>query len=701
LSNTLRELWRGTSRLLLALGLLNASNYVFHVVVSRLLGPERYGALAALLALVLVLSVPMSVLQTVVAKRIAELRARGRSAEALPMAAATGRAVYPAAVAAGVVLVAMSPGTASLLRVGGIAAALLGPYLLLSLLASVPLGVLQGELRFSALAAAIAAGVAVRLGAGIGLVSAGLGVPGAILATVLGQAATLAVGAGLLGLFPSVWRRSRASFEILRGEVWVALLSLGSFWLLAEADLTLARHYLEPRAAGLYSSAGLIARAVLFLPAAVALVAFPRFAEWGGRGAEARRWLRVAVTAVGGIVLCSVLALVALREPVMEITFGDQFRQGAQLIPLLAVAMGLLAVVNLLVYFHVAAGSRAYRLVIAGVGLEVVLVAIIHGSGRQIALVVTAVAAVTAALLFHAASAISRWSPPFVGERDAVSHDPSHSALLEDEPSVELSLILPSYNAGPGLRDMLLGIKRELDGVPSREIIVVSDGSTDETVRVAEEAVGDGVRVLQYPKRIGKGHALRVGLSEARGRYIGFIDADGDIDAQAIRPFLEIMRLYQPDIVLGSKRHPLSDVHYPVARRVMSWTYHKLVRVLFRVNVRDTQTGLKLIRRETLAAVLPLMFEKRYAFDLELLVVGRSLGFRRVFEAPVRIDFKFSSHVDRRAAFRILLDTMAIFYRRFLLGSYRSSSSTIAAFSRGREARRVSGDHSVVRETVG
>src|SRR5437867_4091151 len=110
MSTTLRELWRGTSRLLLALGLLNISNYVFHVVVSRLLGPERYGALAALLALALVLSVPMSVLQTVVAKRIAELRARSRSAEALPMAAATGRAVYPSAVAAGVVLVAMSPG---------------------------------------------------------------------------------------------------------------------------------------------------------------------------------------------------------------------------------------------------------------------------------------------------------------------------------------------------------------------------------------------------------------------------------------------------------------------------------------------------------------------------------------------------------------------------------------------------------------
>ena len=77
----------------------------------------------------------------------------------------------------------------------------------------------------------------------------------------------------------------------------------------------------------------------------------------------------------------------------------------------------------------------------------------------------------------------------------------------------------------------------------------------------------------------------------ARGSYIGFIDADGDIDPQAVGPFLSLMRLYEPDIILGSKRHPMSEVSYPTLRRIMSWVYHKLTRVLFRINVRDTQTG--------------------------------------------------------------------------------------------------------------
>jgi glycosyltransferase involved in cell wall biosynthesis len=158
---------------------------------------------------------------------------------------------------------------------------------------------------------------------------------------------------------------------------------------------------------------------------------------------------------------------------------------------------------------------------------------------------------------------------------------------------------------------------------------------------------------------------------------VAFCDADGDIEPDAIEPFLAVMKLYEPDIVLGSKRHPLSEVHYPPLRRLLSWSYHKLARLLFRVNVRDTQTGFKLIRRDALAAVLPRMLEKRYAFDLEFLVVARSLGFTRVFEAPVRIQYRFASQVDLRSVIRIGLDTLAIFYRHYVLNTYRRAGERL------------------------
>jgi hypothetical protein len=72
------------------------------------------------------------------------------------------------------------------------------------------------------------------------------------------------------------------------------------------------------------------------------------------------------------------------------------------------------------------------------------------------------------------------------------------------------------------------------------------------------------------------------------------------------------------------------------------------------------------------------MFEKRFDWDLELLVVARTLGFTNVFEAPVRIEYQFSSQVDRNAVFRIILDSMAIFYRRYILNSYRHTADRLA-----------------------
>ncbi len=648
---------------LLALGLLNASNYVFHIAVSRLLGPSEYGALAALLAIVMVLSVPFGVIQTVVAKQTATLRAAGRHGEIGGLSAGTLKGLVPVAWASALVALALAPLFAAFLHIGFGTATLLAPYVLVSILASVPLGVLQGELRFVPLAGLALAGVAVRLGSGIALVWAGVGVTGAMLGTVAAQAATFALGVRLLRMTRDAWRATRRTVGHLRGTFAATFLALSSFWLVAELDIALARHFLAEENAGYYSSAGLVARALLFLPAAVSIVAFPRFVDARASGTEAARWLKISFAAVGGLVLLALPILVLLRRFVVTIAFGDEYLPATSLLPVLAVAMSLLALVNLLVYFHVAMGSRAHYFVLAAAGFETVLIALFHGSAQEIAVIVAAVSGALVLLELHAAAALCRYSPTTRRLAD-------ESLPLSGDPTVELSLVLPCHNAAVGLNRMLKRLVAELDDVGSYEVIVVSDGSTDETVKVAGEFPGDGVRVLQYAERTGKGHALRVGLSEAHGRYIAFIDADGDIGSDAIRPFLALMRLYEPDIVLGSKRHPLSDVYYPPMRRLLSWTYHKIARLLFRVNVRDTQTGLKLIRREVLASVLPRMLEKRYAFDLELLVVARRLGFKRVLEAPVRIDYQFSSQVNLGAAYRILVDTLAIFYRRYILNTY-------------------------------
>jgi glycosyltransferase involved in cell wall biosynthesis/O-antigen/teichoic acid export membrane protein len=660
---------RATSLLLLAIGLLNGSNYLFHVGVSRLMGPSDYGALAALLAVLMILSVPFGVLQTVVAQRTAALGAKGRSDEIPAFVRATAGGVFPVALAAGAaVLVLAAPAITIFLDVSFASASLLAPFVLLATLLAIPLGVLQGTMRFGAFAVLVLSGVVIRLGSGIGLVELGFGVPGAMLASSLATATSLVVGLWLIGLSGGWLARTRRSLEPIRGEFGVALMGMISFWLLAQADIGLARHYLEPEQAGFYSSAGLLARTLLFMPAAVALVAFPRFVEARERKEDAFYWLRTSLLFGGVLVVVAFPVLVVLRRPVVELTFGASFRPAADLMPLLCSAMAVLALVGVLTYFHIAMGSRAYVISIIGLALEVVLIALFHESPQQIAAIVTCVAVGVALTQFAAARSLCRWRPPL--ERLAPPTGPQ--GLLTSEPTVELSVVLPCHNAGGALGRMLEDLIHQLDFGDSYELIVVSDGSTDESVDIAEGFTCDHLRVFHYAQRGGKGHALQLGLTEARGRYVAFVDSDGDIGPEAIRPFLTIMKLYEPDLVLGSKRHPLSEVCYPPLRRVMSWTYHKLVRLLFRVNVRDTQTGLKLIRRDVLAAVLPRLLEKRYAFDLELLVAARSLGYKRVFEAPVRIEYKFGSQVGVRSVARIILDTAAIFYRHNILGSYRA-----------------------------
>jgi glycosyltransferase involved in cell wall biosynthesis/O-antigen/teichoic acid export membrane protein len=664
-----RSLGIGSFSLVVALSLQNVSNLIFHVAVSRLVGPSDYGELAALLSVALVISVPVSVVQAIVAKDVARVGEADAGGEQARHLRAMTQVVALCAVPAAVLMIAATPLLMSFLHVSWKPAVLLGPFLYAALISGVAYGGLQGSLRFNALAAVVVSAVLARLVLGIALTTAGMGVEGAMLATVVAQGVSCLLALRLIEALPRTWRVVGLALEPFRRDLRPSLLALGSFAIFAQVDLILARHFLGATEAGLYSGAGLISRAVLFLPGAVALVAFPRFASAPSDPGEALRWLHLSMLATVGIVAAVLPFVVLGSEPVVVRVLGSSYREAATAVPLLSLAMGCMAVTNLLVYYHLAAETYAHRIVLGGAVALAAGISIFHGSINRIGLVVVLAGATVVVLLYHAAKAASVWPR---------SHIAAHSRRSAS--AVDVTVVLPCHNPGPALRELL---DRLVGGAlePSTfEIIVVSDGSTDDTVSIAE-SFKPLIRLIELPARGGKGGALKAGMSIARGRYVAFMDSDGDIRAEDIKPFVSLMDLYEPDIILGSKRHPLSQVNYPLVRRVMSWTYHKLARLLFRVNVRDTQTGLKMIRRDVLDAVLPRMLEKRFAFDLELLVVARRLGYNRVFEAPVHIDFRFGSHVDPKQTVRIVLDTLAIGYRRFVLGTYDTwrgdASSTV------------------------
>ena len=228
-----------------------------------------------------------------------------------------------------------------------------------------------------------------------------------------------------------------------------------------------------------------------------------------------------------------------------------------------------------------------------------------------------------------------------------------------------LSAVLPVYNGGAEIVGNVDVIRRTLaTGLPAEdvEVIVVSDGSIDETAAELAKARGDlGFRLIHYDRNLGKGYAVKAGALAARGEWIALIDADLDLDPSSVPAYLEVARRDNLDFAIGSKRHPDSVVHYPRSRRIASWCYQQLNRLLFRLDVRDTQVGLKVFHRRIVDEVVPLLLVKQFAFDLELLAVAAALGFKRVQEMPVRLEYRFSgSALGSTTVLRALWDTAAV-----------------------------------------
>jgi dolichol-phosphate mannosyltransferase len=228
-----------------------------------------------------------------------------------------------------------------------------------------------------------------------------------------------------------------------------------------------------------------------------------------------------------------------------------------------------------------------------------------------------------------------------------------------------LSLVIPTYNGAAYIAANVRHVLRTLEVLQEPfEVLVVCDGSTDATAWRAAEDQDHRVQVLHYPQNRGKGHAICVGITHARGRLVGWLDADLDVSPKVIVAATRCFSGPTVDAAIGSKRHPESRVQYPLSRRFFSLVYQLLVRILLRVNVRDTQVGAKVFRREMLEVVAPLLLIKQYAFDLEVLAVGAEFGFDRIHELPVELDYRFTgTGINKRSVQRMFVDTLAIAYR--------------------------------------
>lgn len=243
----------------------------------------------------------------------------------------------------------------------------------------------------------------------------------------------------------------------------------------------------------------------------------------------------------------------------------------------------------------------------------------------------------------------------------------------------KLSLIVPVYKQEKVIAQNLKSIVGELDmlGI-DYEIIVVIDGYVDKSKQEALKVQSKRIVVTGYETNHGKGYAVRFGMAKSQGDIIGFIDAGGDLKSEGISILLAHFSWYNADCIIGSKLHPASKVEYPFFRKILSFGYQMLVKVLFGLNIRDSQVGLKLYRREVLEDVLPRLLVKEFAFDIEILSVAHRLGYTRIYEAPVELTFRGGSSITSQNFWNIVInvlwETLAVFYRLRILHYYDNTN---------------------------
>jgi dolichol-phosphate mannosyltransferase len=239
------------------------------------------------------------------------------------------------------------------------------------------------------------------------------------------------------------------------------------------------------------------------------------------------------------------------------------------------------------------------------------------------------------------------------------------------EDKVDVSVILCAYNEGKIIEESI----HSVDDVMSQtgwnyEIIVVDDGSSDDTRKKAIECVNSKnngqLRVIGYDKNMGKGNALRTGFAHAKGDSVVVIDSDLDVDPKLIPSYVNALE--NNDIAVASKWHPESHTAVTLKRKVLSFGFNALSKLFTGIKLGDTQTGLKAFRREVLERMAPRFVVKRYAFDLELIGACNHAGYR-IIALPV--DVHIESMVSLREIIRMILDMFGIAYRLRVLKYYQ------------------------------
>ena len=411
-------LTRGGLVLAPSVGLAHGLHYAYNVAMAAVLGPAAFGALGALLALILLGSVPGIALQAMAARHTALLVEDQRDQGALWSSLLRLAAWWGAALAA--VTVAVSPVLGTWLHLDSPVPVLaLALALAPSTFSYASQGMLQGREAFGAFIAVGLVNAVVKLAAGLGLVAAGYGVSGAVAGAAVGTWVGAATGVLLVrrSIAAAAPSGGAPAATALGREATVAITGLLGLFLLTNLDVPLARHFLAAEASGYYALGAVVAKIAFWGPQFVTTLVFARLVTGGDR----RRLLAgsaALIVASGALLAVGLAALAALGVALPLL--GRDYAAIGRALPLFAVLGCSLALVQLLLFEEIAASARRMGRVLAlAAVLQAALISVafhdsvgeIVGTALAVALALVAVGVVLASRRRGPVSARPRAGP--------------------------------------------------------------------------------------------------------------------------------------------------------------------------------------------------------------------------------------------------------------------------------------------------
>lgn len=231
---------------------------------------------------------------------------------------------------------------------------------------------------------------------------------------------------------------------------------------------------------------------------------------------------------------------------------------------------------------------------------------------------------------------------------------------------IDVSLVVPFFNEKKTIVNTYKKITTFLrNNYPHYELIMIDDGSFDGSYHIIKPYVKKDkrLRLIRSLPNQGRGFVLTKAFQKARGKLVGHIDADLEIDIEYLAKAIKVIENEKADLVIASKNHPESRVLSTDFRKVASRIYGLIMFIILRLRLHSYQSGLKLLRRQCMKKLIPKVTSPGWFWDTEILYWASQLGFK-IYELPVTISYGRDSRTSPiKDAVRVIKEALRLKWR--------------------------------------